>query len=269
MRKVISLAGTSTDARRTRLALALLVAAVATVGLLPWLGADAASPHGGGGHHGDGRNDKLLFFAADGLRQDIVERYADQRAVPGFRDLLRKGAKASGDGLLTQAPPEHGLRLVHAHHGRLVRRSRLDEQHLPRQRPGLRELDVVLRPRRAPGRDPRPVGRAWRQEGRPDRVGRRPQRRHRGADRRLPQLPLDARRGNELHRSGRRRGFHGLVRPPVRPPERLRGPRSVPAGRAIAGAAVGPTCRARTARHRRCACAGSTVRTPRGSTSTA
>jgi 2',3'-cyclic-nucleotide 2'-phosphodiesterase (5'-nucleotidase family) len=108
MRKVISLAGTSTDARRTRLALALLVAAVATVGLLPWLGADAASPHGGGGHHGDGRNDKLLFFAADGLRQDIVERYADQRVVPGFRDLLRKGAKASGDGLLTQAPPNTG-----------------------------------------------------------------------------------------------------------------------------------------------------------------
>ncbi|HET9741080.1 MAG TPA: 5'-nucleotidase C-terminal domain-containing protein [Solirubrobacteraceae bacterium] len=108
MRNVISLAGTRTDARRTRLALALLVAAVATVGLLPWLGADAASPHGGGGHHGDGRNDKLLFFAADGLRQDIVERYADQRAVPGFRDLLRKGAKASGDGLLTQAPPNTG-----------------------------------------------------------------------------------------------------------------------------------------------------------------
>jgi predicted AlkP superfamily pyrophosphatase or phosphodiesterase len=52
--------------------------------------------------------DKLLFFAADGMRQDAVERYAAQGAVPGFHGLLRHGAHASGNGLLTQAPPNTG-----------------------------------------------------------------------------------------------------------------------------------------------------------------
>ncbi len=55
-----------------------------------------------------GRDDKLLFFASDGLRQDAVAKYADQGVVPGFRELLRRGARASGNGLLTQAPPNTG-----------------------------------------------------------------------------------------------------------------------------------------------------------------
>jgi 2',3'-cyclic-nucleotide 2'-phosphodiesterase (5'-nucleotidase family) len=92
---------------RTRAAITTVVAAAVAVGLLPWLGAEAARP-AGGANHSAGRNDKLLFFAADGLRQDIVKRYADQRAVPGFRDLLRNGTRASGNGLLTQAPPNTG-----------------------------------------------------------------------------------------------------------------------------------------------------------------
>ena len=104
MTQVIPVAGSSREARRTRLALLFLAAAIVGAGLIPWVGADAR----GGGHRGDGRNDKLLFFAADGLRQDIVARYADQRAVPGFRELLRKGTRASGDGMLTQAPPNTG-----------------------------------------------------------------------------------------------------------------------------------------------------------------
>jgi 2',3'-cyclic-nucleotide 2'-phosphodiesterase (5'-nucleotidase family)/predicted AlkP superfamily phosphohydrolase/phosphomutase len=51
---------------------------------------------------------KLLFFAADGLQQATVERYAQQGVVPGFRDLLRNGAKASDSGLLTQAAANTG-----------------------------------------------------------------------------------------------------------------------------------------------------------------
>src|SRR5262245_52319059 len=51
---------------------------------------------------------KLLFFASDGLQQGLVERYAKDGVVPGFRDLLQKGAKASDNGLLTQAPPNTG-----------------------------------------------------------------------------------------------------------------------------------------------------------------
>src|SRR5262245_58100981 len=53
-------------------------------------------------------NGKLLFFASDGMQQALVERYAKQGVVPGFRDLLQKGAKASDNGLLTQAPPNTG-----------------------------------------------------------------------------------------------------------------------------------------------------------------
>ncbi len=50
----------------------------------------------------------MLLFAADGMRQDAVEKYAAQGRMPGMRELLRHGAKASGNGLLTQAPPNTG-----------------------------------------------------------------------------------------------------------------------------------------------------------------
>ena len=61
----------------------------------------------------DARNDdddrsSVLFYVSDGLRQDLVEKYAKQGATPGFRELLRKGVKAADNGLLTQAPPNTG-----------------------------------------------------------------------------------------------------------------------------------------------------------------
>jgi 2',3'-cyclic-nucleotide 2'-phosphodiesterase (5'-nucleotidase family) len=95
MRKVVS-----------RRALSALVAAAVLIAL----STGAAWSDRGGHRHGsdNGRDDKLLFFASDGLRQDAVEKYANQGVVPGFRDLLRKGARASGHGLLTQAPPNTG-----------------------------------------------------------------------------------------------------------------------------------------------------------------
>jgi 2',3'-cyclic-nucleotide 2'-phosphodiesterase (5'-nucleotidase family)/predicted AlkP superfamily pyrophosphatase or phosphodiesterase len=52
--------------------------------------------------------DKAVFFAADGLRQDIVQRYANQGLLPTMADFLKKGTSASGNGLLTQAPPNTG-----------------------------------------------------------------------------------------------------------------------------------------------------------------
>ncbi len=58
---------------------------------------------------GQNRPDPVLLFAADGMRQDMVERYAqDRKAFPAMSELLRKGASASGGGLLTQAPPNTG-----------------------------------------------------------------------------------------------------------------------------------------------------------------
>jgi hypothetical protein len=98
--------GAVTVGGRHRLRLVgVLAAIVVAAALVPWVSTETAQPHGSG--H-DQRGDKLLFFASDGLRQDAVERYADQGAVPGFRDLLRHGAKASGNGLRTQAPPNTG-----------------------------------------------------------------------------------------------------------------------------------------------------------------
>ncbi len=52
--------------------------------------------------------DKVVFFAADGLRQDLVEQYARQGFMPTMARLLRSGVKAPGGGLLTQAPPNTG-----------------------------------------------------------------------------------------------------------------------------------------------------------------
>ncbi|MFN8469963.1 MAG: hypothetical protein U0X20_30695, partial [Caldilineaceae bacterium] len=47
---------------------------------------------------------KAIFFVADGMRQDMVEKYAGQRnTMPNMRTLLRNGVKAAGDGLLTEA----------------------------------------------------------------------------------------------------------------------------------------------------------------------
>jgi hypothetical protein len=91
--------------RRTRM-IGLLAAVVMAVGLVPWVSAETAQPHGWG--HSDDRDDKFLFFAADGMIQQSIERYADQGVAPGFRELLKHGARASDDGLLTQAPPNTG-----------------------------------------------------------------------------------------------------------------------------------------------------------------
>jgi 2',3'-cyclic-nucleotide 2'-phosphodiesterase (5'-nucleotidase family) len=52
--------------------------------------------------------EKVIFFSSDGLRQDMVESFADQRLLPAMAKLLRTGARASDGGLLTQAPPNTG-----------------------------------------------------------------------------------------------------------------------------------------------------------------
>src|SRR5215475_4829615 len=95
-------------AKRGWFAGALVVAGIAAV-------SPVALAHGGGHehhHHGHGHggkgSGKLLFFASDGMRQDQIERYADDGVVPGFRDMLKHGAFASDHGLLTQAPPNTG-----------------------------------------------------------------------------------------------------------------------------------------------------------------
>jgi len=52
--------------------------------------------------------EKVIFFAADGMRQDLAEIYAGQGQMPAIAGLLRSGAKAADGGLLTQAPATTG-----------------------------------------------------------------------------------------------------------------------------------------------------------------
>ena len=61
---------------------------------------------GGDNSHDDGEG--VIFFVADGMRQDLAETYADQGLMPTIAKLLRSGAKAADGGLLTQAPPNTG-----------------------------------------------------------------------------------------------------------------------------------------------------------------
>ncbi|GAA4725226.1 hypothetical protein GCM10023350_04630 [Nocardioides endophyticus] len=92
-----------TQARTAVFVAALITPAAVTalaVGPTPAM-ADRSSPEGHSTPQG-------VFFASDGLRQDLVEKYADQGVMPTMRALLRDGVKARGDGMLTQAPPNTG-----------------------------------------------------------------------------------------------------------------------------------------------------------------
>ncbi len=60
------------------------------------------------GSHGKPKRDTAVFFAADGMRQDIVARYAAKGGMPTMSKFLKHGTYASGNGLLTQAPPNTG-----------------------------------------------------------------------------------------------------------------------------------------------------------------
>src|SRR5215218_869679 len=90
--------------------MAALAAVLAIAAFVPLVGAQATTRHhhGGWGHHHSSDYGKLLFFASDGMRQDQIAKYAERGGVPGFRDMLRHGAFASGNGLLTEAPPNTG-----------------------------------------------------------------------------------------------------------------------------------------------------------------
>ena len=81
----------------------LVMSAVLVAGLGP-VAASAASPSVPSAGSGGG----AVFFAADGLRQDLVLQYAAAGELPTMASFLRKGTSAAGNGLVTQAPPNTG-----------------------------------------------------------------------------------------------------------------------------------------------------------------
>ena len=82
-----------------------VVLAALLVGLLPAAAAAGDDQHDRDNHRADQR---AVFFVSDGLRQDAVEKYAAKGWLPTLRELLKDGTKASGGGLLTEAPPNTG-----------------------------------------------------------------------------------------------------------------------------------------------------------------
>lgn len=52
--------------------------------------------------------DSVIFFAADGMRPDLMERFVAEGAMPTYRDLLHQGAKGD-NGLFPAFPPNTGV----------------------------------------------------------------------------------------------------------------------------------------------------------------
>jgi 2',3'-cyclic-nucleotide 2'-phosphodiesterase (5'-nucleotidase family)/predicted AlkP superfamily phosphohydrolase/phosphomutase len=52
--------------------------------------------------------EKAILFASDGMRPDLVDRYAAQGAMPTMKDLMRRGVKGQ-NGLLQGFPPNTGV----------------------------------------------------------------------------------------------------------------------------------------------------------------
>jgi 2',3'-cyclic-nucleotide 2'-phosphodiesterase (5'-nucleotidase family) len=62
-------------------------------------------------HQGDAgspRTEKAILFSSDGMRPDLMERYADKGIMPTFKKLLKKGV-AGENGLLQGFPPNTGV----------------------------------------------------------------------------------------------------------------------------------------------------------------
>jgi 2',3'-cyclic-nucleotide 2'-phosphodiesterase (5'-nucleotidase family)/predicted AlkP superfamily phosphohydrolase/phosphomutase len=88
---------------RRRLAV-LIIAAMLLGGLLPAGAAGAASPPAKPSASDDG----VVLFAADGMRPDLMEKYAAEGALPTYASLMADGVKGD-NGLVQGFPPNTGV----------------------------------------------------------------------------------------------------------------------------------------------------------------
>ena len=183
-------------------------------------------------------SDKAVFFVADGLRQDIVAKYADAGLVPDDGLVPQEGTSCAPDnGLLTQAPPNTGRRLVQPRDRRLAGRDRLDQQHVPHQRgavpnrtaafdAGVLQAETIAQAAERGGLKVAQI--EW--AGGRDGDDQRP-------DDRLPRPSSRAaawRPTTSAAPATRRRDLHRRLRPAVRPSGRLRRPGGLPGRRSVA-----------------------------------
>ena len=68
----------------------------------------AASPSSAIPISGKPSAEKVIFFSSDGMRPDLMERYADEGAMPTYADLMKKGVRGD-NGLLQGFPPNTGV----------------------------------------------------------------------------------------------------------------------------------------------------------------
>jgi 2',3'-cyclic-nucleotide 2'-phosphodiesterase (5'-nucleotidase family) len=68
----------------------------------------AAPVQGPPGKPGPEKVEKVIFFAADGMRPDLMVKYASQGAMPTYADLMRDGVKGV-NGLVQAFPPNTGV----------------------------------------------------------------------------------------------------------------------------------------------------------------
>jgi 2',3'-cyclic-nucleotide 2'-phosphodiesterase (5'-nucleotidase family)/predicted AlkP superfamily phosphohydrolase/phosphomutase len=88
---------------RIRSALASLAIVLALIIVIPAGAAKTNKPPAGAPHA-----DKVIFFASDGMRPDLMEQYAAEGLMPTYAELMADGVR--GDNGLTQAfPPNTGV----------------------------------------------------------------------------------------------------------------------------------------------------------------
>jgi predicted AlkP superfamily pyrophosphatase or phosphodiesterase len=51
---------------------------------------------------------QAIFFAADGMRPDMMERYVAEGAMPTYAELMRRGVRGA-NGLVQAFPPNTGV----------------------------------------------------------------------------------------------------------------------------------------------------------------
>src|SRR5690242_13871586 len=91
-----------------RRSLALLASTALAASALATPSAVAAPRSDHHGHHpGGGADHPVVMYASDGMRPDLMQRFADRHLMPTYADLMRRGA--TGDNGLTQGfPPNTG-----------------------------------------------------------------------------------------------------------------------------------------------------------------
>ncbi|HEY2795784.1 MAG TPA: 5'-nucleotidase C-terminal domain-containing protein [Micromonosporaceae bacterium] len=89
--------------RRQRYAIGLATALLTISGLVATTSAATAAPD----HHGSAPVRPVVFYSSDGMRPDLMQRYAAQGVMPTYAAMMRSGA--TGDNGLTQGfPPNTG-----------------------------------------------------------------------------------------------------------------------------------------------------------------